>query len=265
MTNKVEGKDDSEIPDPPELRPGDQKPAQTIVVSQPRRLKEWVIDNAPLLAAVVTAGLFVLIIASLFVPFVRFSGEPQATLLRELSVTEIARGLITFLVAVSTVGIALILTVYAVATQDPKAKENFAMAKEVFTGLIGVLGTIIGFYFGSTTLPTSQQTSATTAQVSAMKITNAKTDPTIAKRGDKVKITAEVSGGKPPYDYVIGFKPEGSVPPVKKEGSDGKIAEEFTVPQGLSPGSTLDVTIKVKDQAGASIDSDKPAKVSVNQ
>jgi len=77
------------------------------------------------------------------------------------------------LVAVATVGIALVLVVYVV-TSDKKdqVKEGFPLAKEVLTSLIGVLGTIVGFYFGSTTgSPTTtaaeQQPAVTTAQPSS--------------------------------------------------------------------------------------------------
>lgn len=57
-----------------------------------------------------------------------------------------ARGLITYLVAVSTVGIATLAILTAMVVRD--FKERFAAAKEVLTILVGILGTIIGFYFG---------------------------------------------------------------------------------------------------------------------
>jgi len=139
---------------------GGKSSVGTMAVQVPKaleRLKQFFVSNATVLAAVITAGMFVVIIGSLFWPYIHFTGTPEKTLLHELSNTEVARGLITFLVAVSTVGIALILTVYAVATQDPKAKENFGLAKEVLSSLIGVLGTIVGFYFGSTMTPPGAQ------------------------------------------------------------------------------------------------------------
>lgn len=70
--------------------------------------------------------------------------------------TEAARSLITYLVAVITIVIALILTLMAFFSTLPDFKERFVMGKEVLTILIGVLGTIVGFYFGSAkTLPPS--------------------------------------------------------------------------------------------------------------
>jgi hypothetical protein len=63
--------------------------------------------------------------------------------------SNVARGLITFLVAIVTVAIAIILTLSAVMSSSKDYKERFALGKEVLTIFIGVLGTIVGFYFGS--------------------------------------------------------------------------------------------------------------------
>lgn len=57
-----------------------------------------------------------------------------------------ARILITFLVAVATVGIAFLAVLTAMVIRE--YKERFALAKEVLTILVGILGTIVGFYFG---------------------------------------------------------------------------------------------------------------------
>ena len=63
-----------------------------------------------------------------------------------------ARGLITFLVALGTIAIAVILTLASVIMEvsDIDAlKERLAKGKEILTVLVGVLGTIVGFYFAS--------------------------------------------------------------------------------------------------------------------
>lgn len=70
--------------------------------------------------------------------------------LQELSKFEVARGLITFLIAFTTVGIAIILAISTVVLQDsPENDKRFDRGKQVLTVLIGVLGTIVGFYFSS--------------------------------------------------------------------------------------------------------------------
>lgn len=58
-----------------------------------------------------------------------------------------ARILITFLIAVATVAIAILATLTAMIIRE--YKERFAAAKEVLTLLVGILGTIVGFYFGT--------------------------------------------------------------------------------------------------------------------
>lgn len=58
-----------------------------------------------------------------------------------------ARNLITFLVAVGTIAIAFLAILTAMVIRE--FKERFALAKEVLTILVGVLGTIVGFYFGT--------------------------------------------------------------------------------------------------------------------
>lgn len=72
--------------------------------------------------------------------------------------TEAARSLITYLVAVITIVIALILTLMAFFSTLPDLKERFALGKEVLTILIGVLGTIVGFYYGSAPKETATPT-----------------------------------------------------------------------------------------------------------
>ena len=110
--------------------------------SKAERFKAWMVENFPVVIASSVVVLFVLIISSIFLPFV---GSTQPTLLRELSDTAVARGLITFLVAVATVGIALILTVYMIVSPNSDAKDRFGVAKEVLSTLIGVLGTIVDY------------------------------------------------------------------------------------------------------------------------
>ena len=69
----------------------------------------------------------------------------------ELASIEQARGLITFLFAVATVGIALVIVLAVFLSTGSKEEigERFQMGKDILAVLIGVFGTIIGFYFGS--------------------------------------------------------------------------------------------------------------------
>jgi len=75
--------------------------------------------------------------------------------LMSLAEEKVARGLITFLIAITTVGIAIILAVSTVMTSgdDAAGDKRFDRGKQVLSVMIGVLGTIVGFYFGSAQQP----------------------------------------------------------------------------------------------------------------
>jgi hypothetical protein len=121
--------------------------------------------------------------------------------LEELGNLEIARGLITFLIAFTTVGIALILTISTVVTQDsPENDKRFDRGKQVLTTLIGVLGTIVGFYFaGIQGAGMSAPTPAITSTVLPSGTVGAKyTDTQLAE-----------SGGTPPFKWKADGLPKG--------------------------------------------------------
>src|SRR5262249_55507127 len=99
-------------------------------------------------------GAFGVIVLWVIVHIVTKDGQAfLATLARK----EVARGLITFLVAISTVGIAIILAVSTlVISEGDEGDKRFDRAKQVLTTLIGVLGTIVGFYFGADSVKPEQ-------------------------------------------------------------------------------------------------------------
>jgi hypothetical protein len=67
----------------------------------------------------------------------------------KIAQTEFARGMITLLFGVGTIIIALILTLTAILQAGMTAEERFKYGMQILTVLIGVFGTILGFYFGS--------------------------------------------------------------------------------------------------------------------
>lgn len=68
------------------------------------------------------------------------------------STPEKARGLITFAVAIVTVAIALILVLYIIfgTGDDEEFGNRFTFGKDVLMVFVGILGTIMGFYYGTT-------------------------------------------------------------------------------------------------------------------
>jgi hypothetical protein len=94
--------------------------------------------------------------------------------LSKIAQIDAARGLITFLFAVATVGIAVIvvLAVFLSDGEDAKLDERFRRGKDVLTILIGVFGAILGFYFGSEAQESvEQQVAALRQEVTALRQT----------------------------------------------------------------------------------------------
>jgi hypothetical protein len=112
-----------------------------------------------------------------------------------------ARGLITFLVSVGAVTFGLILLITALFASDPKMEDQkFRRAREIFTVFTGILGTIVGFYFGSAEKGVSKFDLAVTQE----------------SAGDHVRLTAHANGGTPPYRYVV--RPLHPEPAVSEDG-----------------------------------------------
>ena len=102
-----------------------------------------------------------------------------------------ARGLITFLVSAVTVSLGFILVIQAFLGGENQADERFRRGREVFTVLAGILGTIVGFYFGTAD-----------KEVKVLSLT----EPQVITTSDgKVRILASVVGGTSPYRYEIDF------------------------------------------------------------
>ena len=69
--------------------------------------------------------------------------------IEKLAEPAFARGLITFIICFATIGLAFMLVCYAFSESSD---DRFKRAREIFAGLLGILGTIVGFYFGSATI-----------------------------------------------------------------------------------------------------------------
>ena len=115
------------------------------------------------LISVVTLGFVIVIIfgaAQLF----GFWSKEGTILANVKNPDEAARTLITFLVAVSTVAIAFLAILTAMVIRQ---LERFALAKEVLSILVGILGTIVGFYFGTANNPANNGSTTSSPQPSA--------------------------------------------------------------------------------------------------
>lgn len=128
------------------------------------------------------------------------------TLLDKLTDPAIARGLITFSITVATIALAFTLVYqafYAVESSD----DRFRRGREVFTGLMGILGTVVGFYFGSA------EQSTTKLEITEIKIENQ-------------TLRTHVIGGTPPFKYSI-LSDDKSLEIKNKPSDDGWIDEKL--------------------------------------
>lgn len=141
---------------------------------------------------------------------------PGSALLSSLSYVETGRGLVTFLVTASTAAIAFMLIYHAF--MPGTVPERFRMAREIFTALIGILGTIIGYYFG---VPKE----ADAGPPPAIEVEAAFDSATSTLSG-------EVKGGTPPYAITVGSKPGGvGVSGISiTVGADGRFSQKLPEP-----------------------------------
>ena len=182
----------------------------------------------------VQAGIFAGL-AILGTAFLLFGVIGKNQILDRLSNLEHARGLITFILTVGTISIAILVTLGALMGRDEEAKERFYRAKEILTILIGVLGTIVGFYFGS-----QDSTAGRVDLRVATPILSAYT----ADSGDPVTMTSYVSGGSPPYKYEISFQDNRIESVAGYTDDTGWIIETIKTPQ-TDKNETIQYTLKI--------------------
>lgn len=167
--------------------------------------------------------------------------------LDSLANKEVARGLITFLIAFTTVAIAVILVISTAfggdKQEDEEADKRFDRGKQVLTALIGVLGTIVGFYFGST----ERQPVAPLPQSSGLVVAPTHLSNAQSKSLEKITISTFVHGGKARYTYSIAFDPP-LIPEINDIAStDGSMKQEIAMPLNLDADKDRKIQITVKD------------------
>lgn len=134
-----------------------------------------------------------------------------------------------------------------------QADKRFDRGKQVLTALIGVLGTIVGFYFGSST---EKQTTAVT-QSQGLTFAPANLSNSQPKKGEKITISSFVYGGKAPCTYSITFDTP-LIPAVKDIASpDGSIKQEIAMPATLHADKDVKFQITVKDSDNKTADYNK--------
>ena len=177
------------------------------------------------------------------------TGLQDPKLLGLLQYIPTSRGLITFLVTLVTVTIALILALSTIVSNSPDRSERFKDGKDLLFALIGVLGTIIGFYFG---LEPNE------AQLKLAPVVLTNEAPSV---GDKLNLISFATGGEAPFKFEIAFEPK-VLAPVTVESPNGLLDLEIDTAtfdrESFSEESEqkIGITINVTDGRGATVSSD---------
>jgi hypothetical protein len=167
--------------------------------------------------------------------------------LSDLKDMDTARGLITFVITLGTVAIAVMLALTAVVVRD--FDRRIVVGREVLTVLVGVLGTIVGFYYGAASNNNRSSTAAQQISVAAPQITSINGSATL---------TSKIEGGSAPYQYAISFS-NTTIPAIEQNSPDGSIKAEFKLAdQALTE---LSVTIEGKDKTGVAFAFNKDGSI----
>jgi len=178
----------------------------------------------------------------LFLLFTAIMGWDKGHVLADMAKVEYARGLITYLFAVVTVGTAVLLVVFVLmGTKDDTHKEQFDHGKEILSLLLGVFGTIVGFYFGAEVAKGAQQ---------ILKVASIHVSAPTVDANAKFKIETVVTGGVAPYSYGIAIdNKDADVKLTDELDREGWIQQELTAPSLTSEQSST-ITIRVQDADG---------------
>jgi hypothetical protein len=179
-------------------------------------------------------------------------GWDRGRVLTHMGGREFARGLITYIFAVTTIGTAVVLVLAALMGEI--GDRAYQRGKEILALLLGLFGTIVGFYFGAESHPpgnnnngaapaaTSSMAPATTLSVSPPLLAESR-----IAAGSNVNVTALVSGGTPPYRFSAGVFPGPRAEGVARSG--GWIVVDVAMPPAMAGKQRL--VLDVSDARGA--------------
>lgn len=167
-----------------------------------------------------------------------------------LSKADSARGLITSLFAFGTIMLSLILVLSSILSRPGSQqefnyrKERFNQGKEVLTLLLGILGTIVGFYFGA---------SNGEAETDKPRISPPELIVPAVSDG-KYTVVVNAKGGELPYTYDFTFpthwpKDWSTERYTGMESEDGMLLKKFVLPKA-EQGKPFEISISLKDAKG---------------
>ena len=160
-------------------------------------------------------------------------------MLANMQSPEYARGVITYLYAVVTIGTAVVLVVSALLGSDKVRQDD---GRQILALLLGVFGTIVGFYFGNAAATPPSQAAT------GLRLTPPLLSEASVVSGQTVHATGAVSGGVPPYQFGVSVGTD-SLEYSQAVGADGWIVAEVEMQSVTEVGPVI-VTLGVKDAAG---------------
>jgi len=215
-------------------------------MSESREIAKQLLHPVSLIALLIVLGLFALIGASVF--------GLEGDVISKMGERQFARGLITYLFAVATIGTAVVLVVAAL-TGATKTKEEFDRGKDVLSLLLGVFGTIIGFYFGTEVSAGDRQDD--------LSITPLLLSAETVDVGGSFELTAFISGGDSPYEFsvTVGDAVVAQDQPVPL---DGWIIATITLPAAVEPGTEevlliVEDSVRIREEIEEEIEVTEPA------
>jgi hypothetical protein len=159
------------------IPPKPDPPAEETRSVPPAGTKSW-FKEALVGSVLNNPGTTVMVIIVVIIVLAIWRGLP---VIDKLAEPAFARGLITFVICLATVGLAFMLICYAFSESSD---DRFKRAREIFAGMLGIMGTIVGFYFGAAS------TGAAPLALADIQVRGA-------------EVATYVTGGAPPYQGAI--------------------------------------------------------------